>query len=199
MARVKRRMAGEDRRAQLVDVAKRTFSERAYDEVSMDDIAHHAKISKALLYQHFPAKRDLYIATLGVTSDELVATIVAIDRSQAPVDRVRAALHNYLDYITKHASSFLSLVRGGIGDDPSIAAIKEQFRRRIVEELLRDSPFGMSRDARVDLATRGWIGFVEAASIEWCVTPKMTRDELCDLLAHVLFESLKHVALKVAK
>ena len=41
------------------------FSERAYDEVSIDDLARAAGVSKGLLYHYFPTKRDLYVAALG--------------------------------------------------------------------------------------------------------------------------------------
>jgi AcrR family transcriptional regulator len=192
-------MAGEDRRAQLVEVAMRTFAQRSYDEVSMDDIAAEAQISKALLYQHFPAKRDLYIATLGVISEALTTAVTQVDRSHPPAERVRLVLNSYLDFITQHRSSFISLVRGGIGDDATIANIKEQVRRRTVAELLKGTPLQGIDHQAIELAARGWIGFVETSSVEWCIDPKISRDELCELLSHMLFEALKHVTLMVTR
>ena len=52
------------RRAQLLELARKAFSDRSYDEVSIDDLAREAKISKGLLYHYFPTKRDLYVAGL---------------------------------------------------------------------------------------------------------------------------------------
>ena len=40
---------------------------------------------------------------------------------------------------------------------------------------------------RFQTAVRGWIGFVEGATIDWCANPRMSRDELRELLAAILF------------
>jgi len=57
-------MDNDQRRAQLLGLARRAFSDRAYDDVSVDDLARVAGISKGLLYHYFPTKRDLLIKTV---------------------------------------------------------------------------------------------------------------------------------------
>jgi hypothetical protein len=56
----------------------------------------------------------------------------------------------------------------------------------------------MRGDPRFEIALRGWLGFVEAASIDWCASPRLGRDELCDLLATVLFSTMQAAAPAVA-
>ncbi|MBP6848431.1 MAG: helix-turn-helix transcriptional regulator, partial [Kofleriaceae bacterium] len=56
------RLDNDARRAQLLELGQKAFAERTYDEVSIDDIARAAGISKGLLYHYFPTKRDLYVA-----------------------------------------------------------------------------------------------------------------------------------------
>lgn len=163
----------------------------------MDDIAERARISKALLYQHFPTKRSLYIASLDEIVGPLLATVTGVDRSLAPNERVRQGLDRYLDYISANPRWFRSLMHAGIGDDKAVASMKEQFRRRLVEDLLADSPFAKLEDPRVELAARGWVGFVEATSAEWCVSQSVPREELRELLTQMLFEALKHVATRL--
>jgi len=80
----------EDGRAQLLALARKAFSDRSYDDVSIDDLAREAKISKGLLYHYFPTKRDLYVAGLREIADELVARCLAIPANLAPIDRVDA-------------------------------------------------------------------------------------------------------------
>ena len=41
---------------------------------------------------------------------------------------------------------------------------------------------------------RGWIGFVEGASIDWCANPRLPRDELRELLASILFAIMTGIA-----
>src|SRR5688500_9801794 len=61
------------RRAQLLARGLTLFSSRAYDEVSMDDVARAVGISKGLLYHYFPTKRDFYVAVLKESATDLLA------------------------------------------------------------------------------------------------------------------------------
>jgi AcrR family transcriptional regulator len=190
------RLDNDQRRAQLLELAKRAFSDRAYDDVSIDDLARIAGISKGLLYHYFPTKRDLYVAGLREISDELVDAMTRVPESLAPIDRVRTSVDAYLEHISRHSRAFVALMRGGIGSDPEVAAIIESVRTRLFEKFLDGSPFAvlLAGDARFETAVRGWIGFVEAASIDWCANPRLSRIELRELLTEVLFEILRFVA-----
>jgi AcrR family transcriptional regulator len=196
-ARPKRRIRldTDQRRSQLLALARGAFSDRAYDDVSIDDLAREAKISKGLLYHYFPTKRDLYVAGLREIAAELVAAITSVPQDLAPVDRVRTSLDAYLDHITRHARAFVSLMRGGIGSDPEVVAVIESVRTQLFEQFIRDSPFAsaLAGDPRFETAVRGWIGFVESATIDWCANPRLTRDELRELLTQVLFEIMQVV------
>ena len=56
----RRRMSGEDRRQAISLAARREFSMKGYYGTSMRDVARAAKVSEALIYQHFPSKIELY-------------------------------------------------------------------------------------------------------------------------------------------
>jgi AcrR family transcriptional regulator len=192
------RLETDQRRAQLLALARKAFSDRSYDEVSIDDLAREAGISKGLLYHYFPTKRDLYVAGLSEIANELVdaVTRVGADAELPLTERVRRGLDAYLDHITRHARAFVSLMRGGIGSDPEVANVVEGVRRRMFETILQDSPFGplLAGDPRLRLTIRGWIGFVETTSIDWCGEPQISREELRELLVSVLFEILRAVS-----
>ena len=57
-------MAAADRRTAILAAARLAFAEGAYHEVSLDSVAERAGVSKALLYEHFDSKRELYQAML---------------------------------------------------------------------------------------------------------------------------------------
>ncbi|HEX4454634.1 MAG TPA: helix-turn-helix domain-containing protein [Kofleriaceae bacterium] len=195
------RLDNDERRAQLLVLACRVFSDRSYDEVSIDDLAREAKISKGLLYHYFPTKRDLYVAALRVIADELVARVYAIPQELPPADRVRAGIDAYLDHITLHARAFVALMRGGIGSDPEVAQVIETVRRQLSDQFLDGSPFAplLANNARFAIAVRGWIGFVEQVSIDWCVQPRLPRDELRDLLSQILFAIIGSIAPQILR
>ncbi len=61
----RKRVAGETRRAQLIEVALRLFAERGYDGTATRDIAAAAGVAEGLLFRHFPTKRELLAAVLA--------------------------------------------------------------------------------------------------------------------------------------
>jgi AcrR family transcriptional regulator len=197
-ARPKRRVRldNDERRAQLLQLARKAFSDRSYDDVSIDDLAREAKISKGLLYHYFPTKRDLYIAGLREIAEELIERCTNIQADLPPIDRVRAGIEAYLDHISQHARAYVSLMRGGIGSDPEVAAVVEGVRKRLADNFLEQTPFAaaLSKDVRFQIAVRGWIGFVEGATIDWCANPRISREELRELLTSILFSIITAVA-----
>lgn len=189
------RLETDQRRAQLLGLARKAFSHRAYDDVSIDDLAREAKISKGLLYHYFPTKRDLYVAGLREIAGELVEAVTSIPIDLAPIDRARAGLDAYLDHITRHARAYVSLLRGGIGSDPEVADVVESVRGKMFETFLKDIPFAplIADNPKFRLAVRGWIGFVESATLDWCVDPRLSREELREMLVAILYEILRVV------
>src|SRR3954463_14711660 len=60
----KRRLSAVDRRAAILDAALEVFSSRGYHAASIDEITSEAGISKALIYEHFPSKKDLHASLM---------------------------------------------------------------------------------------------------------------------------------------
>jgi AcrR family transcriptional regulator len=58
------RMAGEERRLQLLAVAVSLFSERGFRGTTTKEIAQAAGVSEAMVFRHFATKEELYAAIL---------------------------------------------------------------------------------------------------------------------------------------
>src|SRR3982751_4135833 len=58
------RMAGDERREQILDVAMRVFSERGFRGTTTKEIATAAGVSEAMVFRHFATKQELYSAIL---------------------------------------------------------------------------------------------------------------------------------------
>lgn len=59
-----RRMAGEERRLQILRVAMKLFSQRGFRGTTTKEIATAAGVSEAMVFRHFATKDDLYTAIL---------------------------------------------------------------------------------------------------------------------------------------
>src|SRR5438067_1687134 len=94
---VRRRLSKDARRAELLRAGERVFSERSFDEVSIDDIATAAGISKNLLYHYFAGKRELLLEVIRDSSRRMLDA-TAPDSALEPMERLRASLRAHLDY-----------------------------------------------------------------------------------------------------
>jgi AcrR family transcriptional regulator len=67
---VKRKLSSEDRKAQVLSVARTLFSRKGYAETTLDDIARKVGISRPRIIQLFGSKRGVYemIAETAYTS-----------------------------------------------------------------------------------------------------------------------------------
>ena len=52
------------RREQILDAANALFAERGYDEVSVEDIASAAGVTRGLVHHYFGGRKEVYIALL---------------------------------------------------------------------------------------------------------------------------------------
>jgi AcrR family transcriptional regulator len=58
------RMAGDERRLQILKVAMRLFSQRGFRGTTTKEIAQAAGVSEAMVFRHFATKEELYSAIL---------------------------------------------------------------------------------------------------------------------------------------
>ena len=93
-------------------------------------------------------------------------------------------LRAFLDYVSRHRVVYAFLLRGGIGTDPEVAVVLERTREALVDRMLtRLSRFGARPDdPSTRLRLRGWLGFLEAASLDWAERQELDADTFLNLL-----------------
>ena len=184
------RLDVDERRRQLVALGLELFSSRAYDEVSIDELAAAAGISKGLLYHYFPTKRDFYVATVRAAAAQLVER-TSTPSTGDPLERLRMGLDEYLDYVMEHEKPYSALLRSGVGADEEVARIVDETRDALCARLVEGVPLE-AQGPLVRIALRGWLGFVEAATLDWLdAKRKVKRDKLRDMLASVLMKAIE--------
>lgn len=189
-------MTVDARREQLLALAIRAFSEQPYDEVSTEAIAAKAGVSHGLLFHYFPTKRALYVAALRVAADQLLrATFTA--QQGTPAERLDAGLDAYFAFVEEHAQAYAALLRGGVGSDLVVSELVDATRYKIVEIILGDLGAlvpGKVPKRTLRAALRGWIGLVEALSIDWIAHRDLPRAERVAIAVHGFMAVLAHGA-----
>ncbi|MFF3287379.1 TetR/AcrR family transcriptional regulator [Streptomyces sp. NPDC003023] len=180
---VRRRMGVEERRQQLIGVALELFSHRSPDDVSIDEIAAAAGISRPLVYHYFPGKQSLYEAALRRAADELAARF--LEPPSGPLGaRLLRVMGRFFDFVEEHGPGFSALMRGGpaVGSSTATAVIDE-VRQAAYDQILRHLGAG-SPSARLELVVRSWVSLAESTALIWLDGRRIPRAELELQLVH---------------
>lgn len=176
-------MGVEERRQQLIGVALELFSRRSPDEVSIDEIASAAGISRPLVYHYFPGKLSLYEAALKRASDDLAGRFA--EPHDGPLGaRLLRVMARFFDFVDEHGPGFSALMRGGpaVGSSTTNALI-DGVRQAAYEQIL--AHLGVTDPpARLELVVRSWISLAESTALIWLDGRRIPREELQAQLVH---------------
>ncbi len=181
-----RRLENDERRRRLLELGARLFTEHAYDEISMAQIAQAAGISKALLYHYFPSKQDYFLATLAGGAEELRARVEP-DPSLPPAQALAVAVDAYLAWIEDNADAYTKLLRSA-GAVPEVRELVEGVRATTGERILEG--LDAVGNPRARIAVRGWLWFMDGACLDWIARRELSRAELHGLLLGTLAGAL---------
>jgi AcrR family transcriptional regulator len=182
-----------DRRERLIALGIRLFSEHAYDELSMDEVAAEAGVVKGVLYYYFGSKRGYYVAAVSAAAVELRRHWDAPGEHASPLERVRAGLDAYLTYADERAAGYRTLMAGGVGSDPEVAAILQSERDLVIARVVE--ALGLTAATpTLRVALEGWMSSMEGATLAWLDRRELERDELRDLLIGMLGGALAAAA-----
>ncbi|MEV7012335.1 TetR/AcrR family transcriptional regulator [Streptosporangium sp. NPDC051022] len=166
-ARPARRRLGVDRRREeLVAVALELFGGRDAEDVSIDDVASAAGVSRALVHHYFGGRQELYVAALKSAAAQLEARLRPGGGAR-PLDEAAAGLRCYFDFVEERGNGFAALFKGGpAGRGGEIGEIVDGVRHRLFRLLMRQ--MGVDEPGPVLRVTlRSWIASVEAAGLDW--------------------------------
>ena len=181
--RARLRRSADDRRAQLVEIGLQLLPTTPVQELTIDEVARRAGISRSLLFHYFASKRDYYTAVTRAAADLMLEHLVPRpDEPQA--EQIAGMLDRYVGWVETFRESHLAIVRGAAGGDPWAAEVYEGTRERLVEVAL--TALGMPHDEARRQLVRSWFAFTETLVTQWVQEPTTSRPELLRLLTDVL-------------
>lgn len=146
----------------------------------MAEVARAAGASKPLLYHYFPTKSDLYLAAIQAAAEELRA-VTTPSPDLPPRQALERALEAHLDWIEANTDAYRAVLQGGLSSDVNVQAIIEESRADVVARLARG--YGVRRlTAAQRTVLRGWVGFLEGATLNWLETKDLPKAHLIRIL-----------------
>jgi AcrR family transcriptional regulator len=193
-AKTKRRMRAPERRQQILEVARKVFGRRGYHTVTMDSVAKEAGVTKPILYDHFPSKRELYLALLESDLANLQKRLAeGLENSRGNRERIRASFQTYFDFVDEHAEGFRLLMQEAVGGDRHFQDLVFRFRDevlgKVTEVLVRESKGNLDRDQAKDVAL-GLIGMAETVAQSNPGAAKQDRSRTVDTLVRLAWRGI---------
>jgi len=112
------------RREALLAAAEEVFARKGYHGASLDDIAHTAGVSKALIYEHFASKRELHASLVTAHVAEIFRRLEAnAEVGGSAEERLRGGIDAFLSFVEEHREAWRALFRDAAdpeapGDQP---------------------------------------------------------------------------------
>src|SRR6478752_5549814 len=189
------RLPADQRRQQLLDVARDRFSQQGFHATSMDEIAEAAGVTKPVLYQHFPSKRALYVELLEETGRQLLSTLAdAVAAAGTLRERVELGFRAYFRFAIGDRSAFLFLLGTSLRSDPEFARIVEEILDAAAETIatLIEIP---APDAQRQMLANAIVGMAEAVGLRVLREPGaiVDSDQLAQWISELAWFGLRGV------
>jgi AcrR family transcriptional regulator len=184
------------RREELVSAALRAIRIHG-NEVSLDDIAAEAGVSKPVLYRHFADKADVFASVLDRIATEVFLPRVtsAILVGGDDLGLLRGAVSSYVQLVV-HESQLYRFVfsHNKFARSGDFVANMEDAIAQSLSALMADR----LREAGADSGgaepwAYGVVGMVQLASHRWMDHPTMSAEALVDYLVSLAWQGLSGV------
>ena len=185
-----RRLDPAQRREQMLDAANTLFAERGYEEVSVEDIARAAGVTRGLVHHYFGGRTEVYLALLERLGSMREEALRGPEGRSARA-RVADSVSRWLDWTEANSLVYLGTIAPGEDiADPEVRRVVADLRGRAVAllttfhaDIAQDSP-------RLRYALECWTGLNRAGTRQW-LRGDATRDATHELLASTLEHVLR--------
>jgi AcrR family transcriptional regulator len=187
----RKRLSGEERRAAILDSALAVFADRGYHASSIDDIAREGGVSKALIYEHFSSKQQLYAELLEQHAGELFERLAAAmdEAGDTGAARLATGLDAFYRFVEEHRVAWRMLFREV--SDPEMVAVLERIVAQVtsvVAALIAQDPGARTsdvdeavRDEGIEMIAQMLVGSVQSLSNWWADHQEVPRERILEM------------------
>jgi AcrR family transcriptional regulator len=158
----------DERRAQVLRVARQVFSQRGYHAASIADIIAAARIARGTFYLYFVNKRAIFDELLDELLQQLNRAVVRIqveEDAPSPIDQMRGNVRRVLEVLEDNRDLTKILLREAVGLDAAfdekLGAFYDSLIARIQGGLDLGQQIGLVRPCDSRVAARCVLGGVK--------------------------------------
>jgi AcrR family transcriptional regulator len=190
MSVTRKRLSGEERRAAILQAALGVFAQRGYHASSIDDIAREGGISKALIYEHFSSKQQLYAELLEEHAGELFERLAAAmdEAGSTGAARLATGLDAFYSFVEERRVAWRMLFREA--GDPEMIAVLERIVAQVTEvvaALIAEDPGSRAaadeagRDEGIQMLAQMLVGSVQSLANWWADHQEVPRKRIVEM------------------
>ncbi|MCS7275862.1 MAG: TetR/AcrR family transcriptional regulator [Dehalococcoidia bacterium] len=130
--RRRRRMPGEERYRQLLDIATKVFADLGYSRAGTADIARAAGVAEPTIYRHFPSKRDLFLTSVRRAWEQIFdGWHDAAQQAADPLSALRGIVQRLLQQLRESPEAAILHFRSiHEADDPEVRQLAQDIYRQ---------------------------------------------------------------------
>jgi len=200
----RRRLTAEERREGILEAALSVFSQRGYHASSIDDIAREAGVSKALIYEHFASKQELYAELLERHAQQLFERLGrALEHVQVEsgAARLAAGLDAFFAFVEERRAAWRILFRD-VGDPETAAALDRLVAQvtAVVAALIAQDPGARAveeqavHERAIGLLAQMLVGSVQSMANWWADHQEVPREQIVDTVMDYAWLGLERLS-----
>ncbi|WP_405058550.1 TetR/AcrR family transcriptional regulator [Kribbella sp. NBC_01505] len=180
------RLRPDERRAQILEAARRVLLADPHRELTVELVAAEAKVSPALLFHYFGSKKKFQYAVIEEAAAEILLR-TAPDQSLPPAEQLRAGIRAFVRAVLEAPQLYRATLLMSAAGDPEVRKLHSELRGVFstwVIGAVRET--GTDITPVVELACHGWQGYVEQTLLLWIENATISPTDLEHLCEHSL-------------
>jgi len=174
----RKRLSADDRRRQLLSIGLSKLVEKPIQELSLDEVATEAGISRGLLFHYFPTKNDFYVECMAAAGRRILRTTKPDETDPGDV-QVATTVRLLLERIARRREFYLALIHPS--HDPRLAEVHENVRAVLTDRVVTALELEESRRPLV----HAWWSYVEDRGLSWtALAPDRRTPDLAGVVTH---------------
>ncbi|MFG1813726.1 TetR/AcrR family transcriptional regulator [Kribbella sp. NPDC049174] len=172
------RLRPDQRRAQILEAARRVLVADPHRELSVELVAAEAQVSPALLFHYFGSKKKFQYAVIEEAAAEVMLR-TAPDPSLPPDEQLRSGIRAFVRAVLEAPQLYRATLLMSAAGDPDVRALHSKIRQVFSTWVIGAvAQRGIEITPTVELACHGWQGYVEQTLLTWIDNRTISADEL---------------------
>lgn len=186
----------------ILAAAERAFGAGAFYQVSLEEVAQEAGVSKALIYEHFSSKRALYQALLSSAADELMLRVKdSVVTGTTREQRLLLGVEAFVEFVSARPAACRMLFHDAA--DPDVARELDRLRDEaaaVIALLMTDDIPAVRADdpispkMTVSMLSHQLIGALQSLANWWQENPEATAEQVTRIAMEFTWLGLERIS-----